>query len=118
MKQIIKISDKCGTELRTRIMMEQLADSFEADNQYLLDMNGVSSISRSAADELYNIIHDRQNVEMINLSPFVQKMFDAVVLSRFQPRQLRKGQTPIIYCQDADSFKNELMKIQNFNSAI
>lgn len=109
MKQIIKMVEKYGAELRTRSMMEQFAKTLDPANEYLLDMADVTSISRSAADELYNITHDHRNVEMINLAPFVQRMLDAVILGRFQPRQHRAGETPIIYCPDAESFKNTLL---------
>lgn len=111
MKQIIKIVDIYGEELRTRIMMEQFAQTLLPENDYLLDFAGVTSISRSAADELYNITHDNHNVEMINLCPFVQKMIDAVIYSRFQPRQLRPGQTPVTYCPDLESFQKALNSI-------
>lgn len=111
MKQIIKMVELYGAELRTRAMMEQFAKSLLPENSYLIDMAGVTSISRSAADELYNITHDSRNVEMINLTPFVQKMVDAVILSRFQPRQLRQNQTPITYCPDVESLKKALSSI-------
>jgi len=111
MKQIIKMVEIYGAELRTRMMMEQFAQRLQPENSYLLDMSGVESISRSAADELYNITHDPKNVEMINLSPFVQKMIDAVILGRFQPRQLRQNQTPITYCPDVESFQKALSDI-------
>ena len=93
----------CGAELRTRAMMEAFAASLQPEDEYLLDFRNVELISRSAADELYNLIHDNRHIEMINLSPFVQRMFDTVVLGRFQPRQLRPNQTPITYCDTLES---------------
>ena len=62
MKQIIKIQEQYGTELHTRQMMERLAASLNPGNAYLLDMRGVEQISRSAADELYNLTHSTMQV--------------------------------------------------------
>ena len=74
MKQIIKIQEQYGAELHTRQMMERLAASLVPTDEYLLDMSGVEQISRSAADELYNLTHGNIRVELINLEPFVEKM--------------------------------------------
>lgn len=78
MKQIINIQEQYGAELHTRQMMERLAASLSPENEYLLDMEGVEQISRSAADELYNLTHSEMHVDLINLEPFVEKMLSAV----------------------------------------
>ena len=78
MKQIINIQEKFGAELHTRQMVERLAASLNATDSYLLDMSGVMQISRSAADELYNLTHGDMNVDLINVEPFVEKMLSAV----------------------------------------
>ena len=67
MKQIINIQEQFGAELHTRQMMERLTASLDANNEYLLDMSGVEQISRSAADELYNLTHSGMHVDLINM---------------------------------------------------
>lgn len=111
MKHILKMAEICGTELRTRIMMEQFAQTLNNEDEYLLDMLDVTLISRSAADELYNITLDNPKVKIIHLSSFVQKMLDAVILGRFQPRNLRTDATSVIYCSDYNSLHKTLMAL-------
>ena len=102
MKHIIKIADLYGKQIRTRSIMEQLEESLHPEDEYLFDLQDVETISRSAADELYNI-RIKHHIEIINMSSFVQKMFDAVVLSRFRPRQYDAIDIPIIECPDLQS---------------
>ncbi len=99
MKQIINMQERYGRELHTRQMIERLSDSLNAEDDYLLDMRGIKQISRSAADELYNLTHASKRVEMINLEPFVEKMLSAVTLGRFLPRQRLSSDLSIVECQ-------------------
>lgn len=99
MKQIIKIYDEYGAELHTRQLMERLSASLDSKNDYLLDMKGVIQISRSAADELYSLLHSEKRVDIINVEPFVEKMLSAVTLGRFMPRNHSTTDLPIIDCQ-------------------
>lgn len=108
MKQIIKIKEQFGSELHTRQLMEQLSNSLDSKNEYLLDMKGVLQISRSAADELYSITHSDRKVEIINIEPFVEKMLSAVTLGRFLPRKHSACETPIIDCQTIESVIQQL----------
>lgn len=63
MKHIIKISDIIGTEVRTRFSLNPLKAELKEGDEYLIDMQDVKMISRSAADELYVISH-QYNVAM------------------------------------------------------
>lgn len=98
MKQILHIQKLYGPSISTRRTMEEFAKTLVPDDEYLLDFAGVEQISRSSADELYNITIDHKSVRIINMSSFVQKMFDAVVLSRFEPRIRQASKTEIIRC--------------------
>lgn len=109
MKQIINIQEQYGAELHMRQMMERLAASLSPENEYLLDMAGVEQISRSAADELYNLTHSEMHVELINLEPFVEKMLSAVTKGHFLPRQHTAGGMPIIHCATIGSVQQQLM---------
>lgn len=109
MKQIINIQEQYGAELHTHQMMERLAASLLPENEYLLDMSGIEQISRSAADELYNITHSDMHVDMINIEPFVEKMLSAVTKGRFLPRLHNAGDMPIIHCATIGSVQRQLM---------
>ena len=108
MKHILKLQEQYGSELRTRLMMERLTSSLNNEDEYLLDFQGIEQISRSAADELYNLTHSEKHVETIHMAPFVQQMYDAVKLGRFQPRQ-HPTATPIIRCTTMQSVSRVLM---------
>jgi len=108
MKYILNLQERFGSEMRTRLLMERLTESLCKDDEYLLDFQGIDHISRSAADELYNLLHSDMHIDVINMSPFVQKMLDAVTLGRFQPRQ-RPASTPIIHCTTLQNVTNALL---------
>lgn len=100
--------EKYGKELHTRQMVERLSTSMNAGDDYLLDMRGIEQISRSAADELYNLTHGRRRVEIINIEPFVEKMLSAVTLGRFLPRRRTSTDLPIIDCQTIGQVTRQL----------
>ena len=108
MKQIINIRERYGAELHTRQMIERLAASLRPTDSYLLDMQGVQQISRSAADELYNLTHSATHVDLMNLEPFVEKMLSAVTKGRFLPRQHTAGDLPIVHCTTIGSVLQQL----------
>ena len=108
MKVIINIREQYGAELHTRQMVERLVASLNPADSYLLDMAGVMQISRSAADELYNLTHSDMNVDLINVEPFVEKMLSSVKLGRFLPRQRTNTDTPIIRCETIGNVLQQL----------
>jgi hypothetical protein len=108
MKQIINIQERYGAELHTRQLIERLAASLNPADSYLLDMQGVQQISRSAADELYNLTHSNMHVDIINLEPFVEKMLSAVTKGRFLPRQHTAGDMPIVHCSTISNVLQQL----------
>ena len=108
MKHIINIQERYGVELHTRQLIERLAASLNPADSYLLDMQGVQQISRSAADELYNLTHGTMHVDVINLEPFVEKMMSAVTKGRFLPRQHIAGDMPIVQCDTIGSVLQQL----------
>ena len=100
--------EKYGKELHTRQMVERLSASMHVEDDYLLDMRGIEQISRSAADELYNLTHGPRRVEIINIEPFVEKMLSAVTLGRFLPRRRSSTDLPIIECQTIGQVTQQL----------
>ena len=109
MKHLLKIADILGKELRTRSLLERFATTLNADDDYMLDMSGVEMISRSAADELYTITNT-YHVDIIRMTSFVQQMYDAVKLGRFQPRQHLSNDVTFIKCTDIHSLTTCLQK--------
>lgn len=108
MKHIINIQEQYGVELHTRQMIERLTASLNPEDSYLLDMQGVQQISRSAADELYNLTHSTIRADLINLEPIVEKMLSAVTKGRFLPREHTAGDLPIVQC---DTIGNVLQQL-------
>ena len=122
MKQIINIQEKFGAELHTRQVVERLAASLNVADSYLLDMSGVMQISRSAADELYNLTHGDMSVDLINVEPFVEKMLSPQntpqnglqnepqkLIAQLIPRQQQKNKhknlhTSAFFCTFAGKF--------------
>lgn len=111
MKKILNIKDILGSEIRTRSLMENFSNTLEQSTEYLFNMEGVSFISRSAADELYNIVQEKEHVVIVNMTDFVQKMYDIVAIGRFKPRELKNVDVPVTYCQDMDSLSECLKAI-------
>ncbi|MCQ2351639.1 MAG: hypothetical protein MJ003_06680 [Paludibacteraceae bacterium] len=105
MKKIIKVNTKYGPALRTRSSVEQIAQSMNSENEYLIDMLGVEEISRSAADELYNLKQNHTNVHIVHMTPFITNMLDIVTIGRFQPRKREHLNTDIVYCTDMESLR-------------
>ena len=90
--------ERYGMELHTRQLIEQLAATLSEKDEYLLDMRNVVQVSRSAADELYNLMHSDKKVGIINVEPFVEKMLSAVTLGRFLPRSRSSVGMQIVDC--------------------
>lgn len=110
MKYVIKLTEEFGKKLRTRQMMERLSSKLTQSDEYLFDLTGVEQISRSAADELYNIAHDYK-VEIVGMTEFVHKMYDAVTRGRFMPRQHSPSGSPIVECKDMKDVERFLMVV-------
>lgn len=109
MKQILKIADTFGTEFRTRSLVERLGNTLSHEDEYLFDMTGINMISRSAADELYNLIQS-YNIKIVHVEPFVQQMLDAVTVGRFMPRVHPNTDIEFIKCPDIKSLQEFLSK--------
>lgn len=107
MKSIIKIAEKIGSEINTRRMVEIFEKELSHENEYLFDMSGVSFISRSAADEFFNIAYDFR-VVLANMEPFVKKMMDVVSIGRFTPRKYDKKRLKVIHCDDMETLSKYL----------
>ncbi|MCQ2195211.1 MAG: hypothetical protein MJZ28_09720 [Paludibacteraceae bacterium] len=111
MKHIIKISDSLGNELSTRLIIENFAKTLTKEDEYLFDMSGVSFISRSVADELFNISFCDYHVVLANMEPFVQKMMNVVSVSRFKTRDIKQDDIEIIHCETIKDLSDCLLSV-------
>lgn len=84
--EVIVIKDFLGTEVRSRIPAKILRTQLCNSNVHVIDMQGVNFISRSFADELYNISHDYSNIKFLNENNSVKKMMAVVWASRKKKR--------------------------------
>lgn len=109
MKHILEISAKIGKEIPTRKMVERLENELSHDEEYLLDMSEVTFVSRSAADEFFNLVYCDYHAVMANMEPFVKKMMDAVSVSRFNPRSYSDEKLSVIHCETMEDLKETLL---------
>lgn len=93
----IKIAISIGKDIRTRSFfrhdIEGLIDSNEC---VTLDFSGVSFISRSVADELYNILQDYPSVQLCNMEKDVKMMYSIVERGRKRPRHYQTNDIEIV----------------------
>lgn len=88
MENTINIQSLIGTEVRSRANAEKIRLALSNNqNARIIDFNGVSFVSRSFADELCNIMDDNNTIRLMNETPFVKKMIDAVLVGRKRVRQ-------------------------------
>ena len=102
MEQIILISKTLGCDICSRSNVERMKESMSNNHSYVFDMQNVTFISRSVADEFYNLAH-YFTVKFINKSEFVDNMLKVVAESRHKHRQRNTKDTQIIECNDMDS---------------
>lgn len=81
-----------GNEIRTRISFRRnIEELIKACADIRLDFTGVTFITRSVADEIYNIQLDFPRIEVLNLHGEAKKMFDVVKRGRLSPRRVCKN---------------------------
>ena len=66
MNRVIKMQKELGSEIRSRAAIEKIKVFIQKESKVYIDMTGVTFISRSCADELYNIQLDYKHVEIKN----------------------------------------------------
>lgn len=81
MNDIIKLYDLLGAEIRSRSNAEILKEAISNYSEPIVDLNGVSFISRSFADELC-IMTEKHIVRLCNANGIVKNMLSAVSESR------------------------------------
>ena len=78
-----------GNEIRTRIFFRRnIEEIIKQSDEICLDFSGVTFITRSVADEIYNIQLDFPKIDIINLHGEAKKMYEVVKRSRLAPRNV------------------------------
>lgn len=101
----IKVKEILGTEIRSRIPIVALQQQMDVKEECVIDMSGIIFISRSFADELYNLEQDYRNVSFVNLEDNVKKMMDVVWMGR-KKKRVRSNESVTLY---------DLTKIEDFS---
>lgn len=84
----IHISTVIGLDIRTRSFFRRDIESLMPTNgtETILDFSNVVFISRSVADEIYNVVCDYPNTLIEGMTGDVNKMYNVVCNSRRNPR--------------------------------
>lgn len=102
MEQTISIKTILGCDVRSRSNVERLKNCMCDKYSYVFDMQDVTFISRSVADEFCNLA-DELSVRFINTSEFVDNMLQVVLAGRNKHRQRDTKDAQIIECKDMES---------------
>lgn len=79
----VKISELISTDIRSRANANIIRSAIDGINErIILDFEGVSFISRSFTDELYNVLEEHKNISFTNTSDNIKAMLDAVEKGR------------------------------------
>jgi len=94
----IKLLDLCGTEVLSRANIRRLNDVISHDTS-AIDLNGITFISRSVADELCDMIY-KYHFLIINCASNVSEMIELVKTSRSVKRTINHAPSEVIDCQN------------------
>jgi len=112
MNTIVKIAELIGTDIRLRanaIILRSAIDGVEGN--IILDFAGVVFVSRSFADELYNVMGEYKEISLKNTSGIVASMIDAVKQGRNSKRVFKESNSEIKEFDDMSSLSSFLSTI-------
>ena len=109
METIIKAIDLLGSEIRSRFNAEKIRNRI--DGQTVVDFYGVKFMSRSFADELYNICHENPLVRIEGMSDFVRSMYDTVSKGRQRKRIRKEDNGEIIGFDKVENLSEFLLQL-------
>lgn len=112
METVLNISVLVSTDIRSRANANIIRSVIDGvSGKIILDFSGVTFISRSFADELYNILNEWDNVSLANESELVKSMLEAVSLSRKNKRVQNNNTSEIKEIDDMKSLESFLATI-------
>ena len=106
----ISIRDVVGTDVRSRISLDAVKALMTHGGEYVIDMEGVTSISRSVADELYNL-QDYGAVRFEHQTEFVQRMMSIVWEGRSKKRVREEEDVEMMDMTSIEDFSRYLLSI-------
>lgn len=107
----ISIKTLIGAEICFRSSADLIRPRLVAGGENVIDLKGVDFISRSFADELYNLQLDYDSVRFENAAGDVEKMMQAVWKGRGQKRVRPATSIPIIDKTSVEAFSEYLLSI-------
>lgn len=107
----ISIKDVVGTDVRSRISLEAVKALMTLGGEYVIDMEGVTSISRSVADELYNLQQDYGAVRFEHQTEFVKRMMNIVWEGRSKKRIREEEDVEMMDMTSIEDFSRYLLSI-------
>ena len=108
----IEIAKSIGTDLRTRSFFRRDIDRLlDAENSIQLDFTGVVFISRSVADEIYNVLEDNPNCNIVGMEGDVLKMYGIVEKGRMRPRVFSDHKIKTIQLRNMKEVENYFMTL-------
>lgn len=110
MDNMIKLQDLLGGEIRSRSSADTLRSHIKDYDNLIIDMSGVSFISRSFADELC-VLAEGHAIQLRNASGIVQNMLSAVSESRHKKRVRKTDNAEIKEFDDMKSLSAFLATI-------
>ena len=107
----ISIKDVVGTDVRSRISLDAVKALMTLGGEYVIDMEGVTSISRSVADELYNLKQDYGAVRFEHQTEFVKRMMNIVWEGRSKKRFREEEDVEMMDMTSIEDFSRYLLSI-------
>ena len=112
MDKIIKIAQLISTDIRSRANVNIIRSAIDGINEnIILDFTDVTFMSRSFADELYNLMNEHEHISLSNMDNFVHSMLDAVIQGRKSKRIFKQESSEIKECEDMNSLASFLATI-------
>lgn len=104
MDKKLKISELISTDIRSRANAEIIRAELDGvKDDVILDFAGVTFVSRSFTDELYNVMCEHKNIKLDNTSDFVKSMIDTVTQGRNTKRTFNEEKSEIKEFDDMNS---------------
>lgn len=104
MKKTLKISEIISTDIRSRANINIINSALDGiKGNVILDFSNVTFVSRSFADELYNLLNENKNLSISNMTDFVSSMYNIVCEGRKSKRVFESQQSEIKEFDDMNS---------------
>ena len=97
------LKDMLGSDVRSRVNARKIYERLEDSRISKIDLSGIEFVSRSVADEFWNII-EAKGVEFVNPSLIVSNMMVIVNEGR-KSHRVRVEHSEIVVCDNMEDLK-------------